>query len=524
MTKEQTFEFLGITRFHQAGYTGKNVRIMSGEKIIEDYYKTENWKKVICPGGYEKQDGNSHGSSAMDILQGVCPDATFYAYPFSGTFTSNSYKCNCADYIIENKIHLYTTSNTGGKANGGREKAIQDCINNGCTFFAAAGNKGENGILEESKSDKYIAIGICDFVDGKLRWVAPSSVGEELDYVSLAGAYDRWTSWMTPQFTGMCGLAQDFFIVNAGRALNREELIRFIDDNLIDIEEEGHDIKTGKGLFILPEPSKIDISKYVKEYTERKEEKKMARICLDYGHGKETVGKRSPDGTLLEYEFNRDVGRRLKAILERHNVEVIQTVDDDTDLALVSRCGVANYHDCDYFVSIHANADKEYWTSANGWEIYVVSLSGKAEELAKKIQKHSKELGLKDRGIKTANFTVLTDTTMPAVLIEHGFYTNKEECEKLKDSNFRQKCAECDAKGILEQLGINYVPDINVATKNELVLTIGKKTYTVNGQEKQIEVAPKIEKSRTLVPIAVLRDLGLEVEWNAEKRTVTVRG
>ena len=37
-----------------------------------------------------------------------------------------------------------------------------------------------------------------------------------------------------------------------------------------------------------------------------------------------TKGKRSPDSSLMEYEFNRDVGRRLKAILERHGVEVIE--------------------------------------------------------------------------------------------------------------------------------------------------------------------------------------------------------
>jgi N-acetylmuramoyl-L-alanine amidase len=252
----------------------------------------------------------------------------------------------------------------------------------------------------------------------------------------------------------------------------------------------------------------------------------MPKVCLDYGHGASTAGKHSPDGTLLEYEFNRDVGRRLKAILERHNVEVIETVEDDTDLALVSRCGVANFYECDYFVSIHANAHKEEWTSASGWEIYVIAKGGQAEELAKRIHKYSKELGLKDRGIKVANFQVLRDTEMPAVLIEHGFYTNKEECEKLKTDRFRQKCAECDAKGILEQLGIAYKDgkDTNVTTKNELVLTIDKKEYTINGQVKTADVAPFIVDGRTQVSIAVLREFGLEVEWNAEKRTVTVRG
>ena len=183
------------------------------------------------------------------------------------------------------------------------------------------------------------------------------------------------------------------------------------------------------------------------------------KICLDAGHSAQTKGKRSPDSSLMEYEFNRDVGRRLKAILERHGVEVIETVTDDTDVSLAERCNIANKNNVDYFVSIHANADgKGYdWTSAKGWEIHIVGKGGKAEKLAKAIHKHSIPiLGLKDRGVRISNFQVLRDTDMPAVLIEHGFYTNKEECDILKTEEFRQKCAEADAKGILEFLGINY--------------------------------------------------------------------
>lgn len=183
------------------------------------------------------------------------------------------------------------------------------------------------------------------------------------------------------------------------------------------------------------------------------------KICLDAGHSAQTKGKRSPDSSLMEYEFNRDVGRRLKAILERHGVEVIETVTDDTDVSLSQRCKIANNNKADYFVSIHANADgKGYnWTSVRGWEIHIVGKGGKAEKLAKAIHKHSIPiLGLKDRGVRISNFQVLRDTNMPAVLIEHGFYTNKEECGILKTEEFRQKCAEADAKGILEFLGIEY--------------------------------------------------------------------
>ena len=185
------------------------------------------------------------------------------------------------------------------------------------------------------------------------------------------------------------------------------------------------------------------------------------KVCLDAGHGKSTSGKRSPDSSLMEYEFNRDVSRRLKAILERHGVEVIETVTDDTDVSLAERCNIANKNNVDYFVSIHANADGMgyNWTSAKGWEIHIVGKGGKAEKLAEAIHKHSIPiLGLKDRGVRISNFQVLRDTKAPAVLIEHGFYTNKEECELLKTESFRQKCAEVDARGILSYLGINYIP------------------------------------------------------------------
>ena len=258
-----------------------------------------------------------------------------------------------------------------------------------------------------------------------------------------------------------------------------------------------------------------------------KEDQKMPIVCLDAGHGIDTAGKRSPDGTLLAYEFNRDVANRIEEILARHDVEVV-TCYGDKVTPLNQRCAMANALGCDYYVSIHANADKEYWTNAKGWEIHIIAKGGKAEQLATKIHKYSQELGLKDRGIKISNFQVLRDTNMPAVLIEHGFYTNKEECEKLKDDDFRQKCAECDAKGILEQLGITY----NEAVTNSpqlskeigtLVFTIGKKTYKANGVTKELEVAPKIENGRTLVLLAPLRDIGLTVEWDGTKQTVTVR-
>jgi len=191
------------------------------------------------------------------------------------------------------------------------------------------------------------------------------------------------------------------------------------------------------------------------------DDKKM-KICLDYGHGEETAGKRSPDGTLKEYEFNRSVGKILKSILIANGVDVIETAPTNNDVSLNNRCKIANENRVDYFISIHANAygNGDTWNNASGWSVHVIGKGGQAEKLAECIRKHAiQELGLKDRGVCVDNFQVLRDTNMPAVLIEHGFYTNKEECEKLKTEEFRWKCAESDAKGILEFLGIPYIKE-----------------------------------------------------------------
>lgn len=201
-------------------------------------------------------------------------------------------------------------------------------------------------------------------------------------------------------------------------------------------------------------------------------------VCIDAGHAKNTAGKRSFDGTLLEYEFNRAVAKLLKYQLERHGVKTIYSCDinTDKDISLSERCRTANNAKADLFISIHANAYGSEWNSANGWEIFHSENSAKGKQLATAIQKASiPYLGLRNRGIKTNTFTVLINTAMPAVLIEHGFYTNKEECAKLKSAEFRKKSAIADAKGILNYLGIAWVEETAENGVNEEIAIIKNK-------------------------------------------------
>jgi N-acetylmuramoyl-L-alanine amidase len=107
----------------------------------------------------------------------------------------------------------------------------------------------------------------------------------------------------------------------------------------------------------------------------------------------------------------------------------------------------------DAYVSIHGNAYGTTWNDANGIETYVYLTKPKeAYELALKIQQHLVEMtGLRDRGVKTADFHVLRETNMTAVLSECGFYTNKDEAERMMTEGFQRTCAQAIAQGIAEQ-------------------------------------------------------------------------
>jgi N-acetylmuramoyl-L-alanine amidase len=177
------------------------------------------------------------------------------------------------------------------------------------------------------------------------------------------------------------------------------------------------------------------------------------KIMLDAGHGFNTAGKRSPDG-MKEYEFNRKVTSFAKGILEGYqNVAVYFAHSDDKDVPLKDRTDAANRLKVDTYVAIHANAYGETWNDAAGIETYVYPTKPKeAVELAQKIQKYLvTATGLGNRGVKTADFHVLRETHMTAILAECGFMTNQKEASLMHTAAYQKDCAEAIVKGIVEQ-------------------------------------------------------------------------
>ena len=210
-------------------------------------------------------------------------------------------------------------------------------------------------------------------------------------------------------------------------------------------------------------------------YLKHKEDEptnKKYKVCLDPGHGVESPGKCAPDKSYYEHEFALDMGRRVKALLERHGVEVVMTRTDEhcpsgkADTAdLNKRVAIANAAGVDLFVSLHSNAQGgSGWGSAQGYGIYTSAGPETAARnvCARKMLARAEEegIGLWGGGLHhDIDLLVTRKTNAPAVLIEHGFHTSEAEVEKLKTSTYRAKLAEVDAKGILDFLGVAWGPE-----------------------------------------------------------------
>ncbi len=187
------------------------------------------------------------------------------------------------------------------------------------------------------------------------------------------------------------------------------------------------------------------------------------KIVLDAGHGPDTPGKRSPDGSLREYEFNSAVADLAQEkLLQYADVEVMFTHDDNRDVPLSERTSKANDWGADAFISIHANAfGNGEWNDVNGIETF--TYTNASEESVRLAEFVHEELinttGRSDRGLKTANFHVLRHTRMPAILVECGFMTNREEAELLKSSSYREQCATAIVAGIASMYNLETEED-----------------------------------------------------------------
>lgn len=169
-------------------------------------------------------------------------------------------------------------------------------------------------------------------------------------------------------------------------------------------------------------------------------------IVLDPGHGGKDSG--AVNGTTYEKNIVLDVGLRVKALLENAGAKVVMTRSTDVFVDLYERPKIAERNFGEIFISLHINAG-----GGLGTETYYSYYNGSNIDEEKTLSKYInneivKNLNMKDRGVKTADYVVIKNIEMPAILIELGFIDRAEDLVKLKDSTSLQLFAQSIYNGI----------------------------------------------------------------------------
>ncbi len=209
-------------------------------------------------------------------------------------------------------------------------------------------------------------------------------------------------------------------------------------------------------------------------------------IVVDAGHGGKDPGALAVTGK-KEKDITLAAALQLKELLEADpRYEVRLTRETDTFIELEDRVTLARNWGANLFISLHADAagrdsvsgasvytisargesriDKE--ASKNDWEIPLEdgtaqSITGILKDLVKRETKtHSAEFAelllpelqqagpvLRDTH-KNAGFYVLLAPDVPAVLLELGFLTNRDDANRLQSRSGRQKSMNAVKRGI----------------------------------------------------------------------------
>ena len=197
--------------------------------------------------------------------------------------------------------------------------------------------------------------------------------------------------------------------------------------------------------------------------------KPFAVVVLDPGHGGQDSGAMC--GGVLEKDLTLDVARRIDRLLNSEGIATLMTRVGDTYVSLADRAAFANRVRKCIFISIHFNEDNK--PVASGVETYYAghqitagsflaswlpflwrplsdSPNPESQNLAALVQEalvaRTRSI---DRGTEARQFFVIANVTSPAILIEGGFLTNKEDISKLASEDYRDQIAAAVADGIL---------------------------------------------------------------------------
>lgn len=177
----------------------------------------------------------------------------------------------------------------------------------------------------------------------------------------------------------------------------------------------------------------------------------MVKVFIDPGHGGTDPG--AVGNGLQEKNLTLQIGTRVRDMLvnEYNDVSVLMSRTGDQTLTLTQRTNAANAWGADFLLSIHINAG-----GGSGYEDFIYPGVGAPTTTYQNLihEEIMKLVNFRDRGKKTANFHMLRESRMPALLTENGFIDNAEDAAKLKSASFIESIARGHTNGIVRSFNL----------------------------------------------------------------------
>ena len=203
----------------------------------------------------------------------------------------------------------------------------------------------------------------------------------------------------------------------------------------------------------------LTVSKSLEKYvSSEKVTKGKLTVVIDAGHGEQDPGKIGINDA-LEKDVNLQIAKKIKNILEKKNIKVVMTREDDTSLArngegrkkvqdMKARVELINKTKPDLAVSIHQNSYHE--ESVSGAQVFYFMHSTEGERAAGIMQKALLAVDPDNHRQEKADdgYYLLRRTEVPTIIVECGFLSNREEADKLVDKEYQKKIAEAVVQGI----------------------------------------------------------------------------
>lgn len=210
-------------------------------------------------------------------------------------------------------------------------------------------------------------------------------------------------------------------------------------------------------------------------------------VLIDNGHGSNTPGKCSPDKSIREYKWAREIAARIEEVLKTKGIDARRIVTEETDVPLAIRATRVNKI-CHQegkqnviLISVHSNAagGDGKWKNAGGWCVYTTPGKTKADDLATELW-NAAQVELKPYAERfkvlqkageydsrqvpfradwsdgdpdyEANFYIIRKTLCPAVLTESLFQDNRADVDFLLSEAGKAAIVNLHVKGIINYL------------------------------------------------------------------------